>query len=228
MLYWSELSKAKMVGIDLIRETKEKVASDCQELYVDLEIKYIEFAEKVLHFGMKGKLSTRFIGSYEIIEKVGHVAYRLTLPPELEKIHNRHCVSLVEYISIGGSKRTVRKKYISQRFIDQKRIEFLELKQGRMFVTEYEREFVRLSRYARECVSTEAIMCKRFEDGLNEDINLLVGILEIKEFVIIVQQALPLVKTLWHRYGAEEATGETKESMKLQYSNLFLVSFESY
>ena len=61
-----------------------------------------------------------------------------------------------------------RKKYISQRFIDQKRKEFLELKQGRMTVTEYEQKFVRLSRYARECVSTEAIMCKRFEDGLNE------------------------------------------------------------
>ncbi|KAA3483238.1 Gag-Pol polyprotein [Gossypium australe] len=47
-----------------------------------------------------------------------------------------------------------RKKYISQRFIDQKRKEFLELKQGRITVTEYEREFVRLSKYALECVST--------------------------------------------------------------------------
>ncbi|KAG8493004.1 hypothetical protein CXB51_012618 [Gossypium anomalum] len=76
-----------------------------------------------------------------------------------------------------------RKKYISQRSIDQKRKEFLELKQGKMSVAEYEREFVRLSKYAQECVSTEAIMCKRFEDGLNEDIKLLVGILELKEFV---------------------------------------------
>ena len=56
-----------------------------------------------------------------------------------------------------------------------------------MFVTEYEREFVRLSKYARECVSSEAIMCKRFEDGLNEYIKLLVGILEIKEFVVLVE-----------------------------------------
>ena len=58
-----------------------------------------------------------------------------------------------------------------------------------MTVTEYERKFVRLSRYARECVSTEAIMCKRFKDGLNEDIKLLVGILEIKEFVVLVELA---------------------------------------
>ncbi|KAA3484675.1 Gag-Pol polyprotein [Gossypium australe] len=61
-------------------------------------------------------------------------------------------------------------KYISERFIDQKRKEFLELKQGRMTVTEYEREFVKLSQYGREYVSSELIMCKRFEDGLNEDI----------------------------------------------------------
>ncbi|KAA3480630.1 Retrotransposon gag domain-containing 1 [Gossypium australe] len=71
----------------------------------------------------------------------------------------------------------------------RKRKEFLKLKQGRMTMTEYEREFVRLSKYARECVSAEAIMCKRFEDGLNEDIRLLVCILELNEFVVLVERA---------------------------------------
>ncbi|KAA3483233.1 Retrotransposon gag domain-containing 1 [Gossypium australe] len=58
-----------------------------------------------------------------------------------------------------------------------------------MMVIEYERDFVRLSEYDRECVSTEAIMCKRFKDGLNEDIRLLVGILELKEYVVLVERA---------------------------------------
>ncbi|KAA3485419.1 Gag-Pol polyprotein [Gossypium australe] len=58
-----------------------------------------------------------------------------------------------------------------------------------MTVTEYEREFVWLSKYAREYVSTEKIMCKRFFDGLNEDIKLLVGILDLKEFVVLVDRA---------------------------------------
>lgn len=35
-----------------------------------------------------------------------------------------------------------RKKYISQRFLDSKRKEFLELKQENKTVAEYEREFV--------------------------------------------------------------------------------------
>ncbi|KAA3470511.1 Gag-Pol polyprotein [Gossypium australe] len=77
----------------------------------------------------------------------------------------------------------------TQIFLDQKHKEFLELTQGRMTVTEYEREFVRLSKYAREYVSTEEIMCKQFVDGLNEDIKLLVGILDLKEFVMLVDRA---------------------------------------
>ncbi|KAA3483034.1 Gag protease polyprotein-like protein [Gossypium australe] len=58
-----------------------------------------------------------------------------------------------------------------------------------MTVPEYDHEFVRLSKYAQECVFTEAILCKRFEDGLNEDVRLLVGILELKEFLVLVDRA---------------------------------------
>ena len=46
-------------------------------------------------FGEKDKLSPRFIGPYEVIEKVGPMPYRLALPPELEKIHNVFHVSML-------------------------------------------------------------------------------------------------------------------------------------
>ena len=49
----------------------------------------------MLRFGRNGKLSPRFIGSYEVSERVGPVAYRLILPPELEKIHNVFHVSML-------------------------------------------------------------------------------------------------------------------------------------
>ena len=51
--------------------------------------------KKVMRFGKKGKLSPRFIRPYEVIEKVGLVAYILALPSELEKIHNVFHVSML-------------------------------------------------------------------------------------------------------------------------------------
>ena len=39
-------------------------------------------------YGRKGKLNPRFIGPYEILERVGPIAYRLALPLELAKLHD--------------------------------------------------------------------------------------------------------------------------------------------
>ena len=43
--------------------------------------------KNILRFGRKGKLSPRFISPYEILERVGLLAYRLALPQELDKFH---------------------------------------------------------------------------------------------------------------------------------------------
>ena len=48
-----------------------------------------------MRFRKKGKLSPKFIGPYEVIEKMGLVAYRLALPLELENIHNVFHVSML-------------------------------------------------------------------------------------------------------------------------------------
>jgi len=57
----------------------------------------------VIRFGTRGKLSPRYIGPFEILERVGEVAYRLALPPSLEGVHNVfHVSQLRRYIRDGS------------------------------------------------------------------------------------------------------------------------------
>ncbi|GKB73131.1 putative reverse transcriptase domain-containing protein [Tanacetum coccineum] len=56
-------------------------------------IMWAEVGEGVARFRRKGKLEPRFVGPFEIIEKVGPVAYRLDLPEELNGLHDTFHVS---------------------------------------------------------------------------------------------------------------------------------------
>ena len=58
--------------------------------------------EEVLRFWKKRKLSPRFIGPYEVLERIRQVAYRLAHPPELAKLHDVFHVSMLrKYRSMG-------------------------------------------------------------------------------------------------------------------------------
>ncbi|KAA3487479.1 pol protein [Gossypium australe] len=90
-----------MVGIFKIIRDFFNVAIDRQKSYTDLKRNDIEFAiggqaflkvspwKKVLRFEKNGELSLRFIGP------IDPIAYKLALPPELEKIHNVFRVSML-------------------------------------------------------------------------------------------------------------------------------------
>ena len=46
-------------------------------------------------FGKRGKLSPRYIGPFEVLERVGTVAYQLALPPNLSGVHVVFHVSML-------------------------------------------------------------------------------------------------------------------------------------
>ena len=52
----------------------------------------------VARFSKRGKLSPRFIKPFEILEKVGTVAYRLSLPSSLSGVHEVFHVSMLKSI----------------------------------------------------------------------------------------------------------------------------------
>ncbi|KAL8114537.1 hypothetical protein AgCh_021413 [Apium graveolens] len=49
----------------------------------------------VMRFGKKGKLNPRFIGPFEILRRIGPLAYELALPPNLQQVHNVFHVSML-------------------------------------------------------------------------------------------------------------------------------------
>ncbi len=57
-------------------------------------------------------------------------------------------------------------------------------------MAEYEKEFVRLSRYEREIVPIEIEWCRRFEEGLNNNIKIMITALGITDFAKLVEAAL--------------------------------------
>ena len=49
----------------------------------------------VVRFDKRGKISSRFIGPLEILERIGTVAYRLALPPSMSGVHEVFHVSML-------------------------------------------------------------------------------------------------------------------------------------
>src|ERR1051325_3609979 len=61
-------------------------------------------------------------------------------------------------------------KFFPKTYRDAKLEEFLKLVQGNSTVAEYEKKYTELSRYAHSLDTNEIDRCKRFEDGLREEI----------------------------------------------------------
>ncbi len=63
-------------------------------------------------------------------------------------------------------------------------------------MVEYKCEFVRLSRYGREIIPTEAERCRRFEEGLNDNIKVMIIALDIMDFAKLVDAALKVERVI--------------------------------
>ncbi|GJW65244.1 putative reverse transcriptase domain-containing protein [Tanacetum coccineum] len=103
-LYIDEVLARHGVPMSIIKE-KLKAVRDPQKSYADNRRKPLEFEvgdrvllkvspwKGVIRFGKRGKLVPRYVGPFEILERIGPVAYRLRLPEELSGVHDIFHVS---------------------------------------------------------------------------------------------------------------------------------------
>ena len=117
---WFEPGERKLLGPEMVQQALEKVkviqdrlktAQSRQKSYSDKRVRDLEFMEGdlvllkvspmkgVMRFGKKGKLSPRYIGPFEILKRIGAVAYRLALPPSLAGVHSVFHVSMLRKYS---------------------------------------------------------------------------------------------------------------------------------
>nr|GEZ13206.1 putative reverse transcriptase domain-containing protein [Tanacetum cinerariifolium] len=113
-IMWAKVREGQLIGPELVQETTKKIsqikdrlkaAHDRHKSYVDKRRKPLDFSvgdyvllkvspwKGVVRFRKKGKLAPRFVGPFEIIKKVGLVAYRLDLPEDLDGVHDTFYVS---------------------------------------------------------------------------------------------------------------------------------------
>ncbi|GKE12688.1 putative reverse transcriptase domain-containing protein, partial [Tanacetum coccineum] len=72
-----EAHKTRLIEPELVQEMTDKVSP----------------WKGVICFGKKGKLAPRYVGPFEILERIGPVAYWLRLPKELSSVHDIFHVS---------------------------------------------------------------------------------------------------------------------------------------
>ena len=98
-------------NVVLIKKKKLKATQSRQKSYVDNRMRDLEFKvgdhvflkvfrmKSVMRFGKNGKLSSQFVSPFEILERIGTLAYKVILLPSLSKIHNVfHILTLRKYV----------------------------------------------------------------------------------------------------------------------------------
>ena len=95
-------------------------------------------------------------------------------------------------------------------YLSNMRREFHNLKQRQTSVTENQREFTRLSKYALEMLVTEEEKCRKFEDGLNDYIRTHVTGFCHDDFSKIVTCALNVEREKKKEYERKEKRQDKK------------------
>ncbi|GKE57038.1 putative reverse transcriptase domain-containing protein [Tanacetum coccineum] len=91
LIMWAEVGEGQLIGPELVYADKRRKPLEFS--VGDYVLLKVSPWKGVVRFGKKRKLAPRFVGTFEIIEKVGPVAYQLDLLEELNGVHDTFHVS---------------------------------------------------------------------------------------------------------------------------------------
>ena len=186
-LCWTVVGESSITGLDLIRDTSEKVslirqrlltAQSRQKSYANVRRRPLEFEvgnhvflkvmpkRGVVRFGKLEKLSPLFIGPLEILERIDTIVYRLALLPNMSGVHEVFHVSML-------------------------------------------RKYTPDPAHVVEWGQIEVDTDETFEEGP-------VCILESRDQVLR-RKTVRLVRVVWRHYGVEESTWEREDMMRATY-----------
>ncbi|GKE49608.1 hypothetical protein Tco_1480866 [Tanacetum coccineum] len=89
MDFEGKIGEGQLIGPKIVQETTKKISQikDRLKTACDRQKSYTDKRRKPLEFSV-GKLAPRFVGPFEITERIGLVAYRLRVPQELNGVHD--------------------------------------------------------------------------------------------------------------------------------------------
>jgi hypothetical protein len=113
-LFWNQIGETQVFRPDVLRNAEEqvrmirynlRVAQSRQKSYANIRRRELSFKvgdyvylkvspmRNVRRFNMKGKLASRYVGPFKILERHGEVVYQLELPESLSGVHDVFHVS---------------------------------------------------------------------------------------------------------------------------------------
>nr|GFB32683.1 putative reverse transcriptase domain-containing protein [Tanacetum cinerariifolium] len=242
---------------------KLKAARDHQKSYTYKRRKLLEFEvgdqvllkvsswKGVMRFGKKGKLAPRYVGPFEILEKISHVAYRLRFPEELSSVHDTFHVSNLKkclaYANLHVPRDEI-KVDKTLRFVEEP-IEIIDhevksLKRSKIFIVKVRWNSKRSSKFTwesedhmkvnvhdtfhvsnlKKCLAYANLHVPRDEIKVDKTLRFVEEPIEIIDHEVksLKRSKISIVKVRWNSKRSSKFTWESEDHMKVKYPRLFV------
>ena len=114
-IHWDDVGEQRILGPKLVQQAVKKIqlikerlwtAQSRQKSYANnrrWKLKFqigdhvflkVSLLKGISRFGVRDKLNPRYVGPFEILEKIGEIAYRLASPPLLAGVHDVFHISM--------------------------------------------------------------------------------------------------------------------------------------